>query len=259
MTWTTRQRSEIGGLAAIVAGTGPLIVLVHGVGLRADAWAPVIDCLSTSHKVVAPDLPGHGASPFSSGLQTLTGYSEAIATLLSEPAIIVGHSLGAMIALDCATRFPERVTAVAALNAVFERSALARKSVQQRASSLDGQSVSDPGATLERWFGSAPSLAREACRDWLISVEPKGYQAAYSVFASENGPNRSVLASLNMPALFITGAKDPNSTPEMSRQMADLAPRGQAVIVSDAAHMMPMTHVEDTVEAIRDLTERAAP
>ena len=50
------------------------------------------------------------------------------------------------------------------------------------------------------------------------------------------------LARLSCPALFMTGAKEPNSTPEMSQAMARIAPHGRAVIVEGAAHMLPMTH-----------------
>ena len=59
MTWTTRPRSEIGGLAAIQTGTGPDILLLHGVGLRAEAWGAQLDGLAS---VGSPDGAGHARS-----------------------------------------------------------------------------------------------------------------------------------------------------------------------------------------------------
>ena len=48
-----------------------------------------------------------------------------------------------------------------------------------------------------------------------------------------------------MPALFVTGAEEPNSTPQMSRDMAKITPQGHSYIVEGAAHMAPMTHAAE--------------
>lgn len=253
MTWKTRLRSEVAGLAAIVAGSGPRLILLHGVGLRAEAWAPVIDALAPQFRVIAPDLPGHGESPAEHLPDTLSEYADRIAPLLSDGAVVAGHSMGAMITLELAGRFPQRVRAVAALNAIFRRSAAAQAAVLARAADLDGQGGADPAPTLARWFGGSQSSVRAACHDWLTSTDPAGYRAAYSVFAGHDGPSQAALRALHCPALFMTGADEPNSTPAMSRAMADLAPRGRAVVVPGAAHMMPMTHPEATAAAVCQL------
>lgn len=259
MTWTTRPRSEVDGLAAIVAGDGPTMVLLHGVGLRAEAWAPVIDAFAPQFRVIAPDLPGHGASPAVDLPDRLAGYADRIAPLLRDTAIVVGHSMGAMIALNLAVRDPDQTRGVAALNAIYRRSDAARTAVRTRAAALDGHSTADPSGTLGRWFGQSDCAARVACRDWLTSVDPAGYRAAYSVFADQDGPTGSGLRSLRCPALFMTGADEPNSTPDMSREMADLAPLGRAVVLPGAAHMMPMTHPDATIAALSELAKEVGP
>ncbi len=256
MTWTTRPRSELDGLAVVMSGKGPRIVLIHGVGLRAEAWNAQIDALSRHHEVLAPDLPGHCASDALPVAPGLRAYSERIARLVDQPAVLVGHSMGAMIALDMAGRYPKQVQGVAALNAIFKRSPVARAAVQERAAALDGISVSDPGAPLSRWFGDTPSPERTACRDWLTAADPHGYKAAYSIFATEDGPDETLLKNLSCPALFMTGGKEQNSTPAMSHAMANLAPNGTAQIVDDAAHMMPMTHPAEVNRALLGFAER---
>ena len=63
MTWQTPPRSSTRrGAAYVDLGDGEPVVLVHGVGLRLEAWAPQIASLAATHRVVAVDLPGHGAS-----------------------------------------------------------------------------------------------------------------------------------------------------------------------------------------------------
>ncbi len=255
MTWTTRLRSDFAGLSAIAAGSGPKILLIHGVGLRSEAWNSQIDALSAGYHTVAIDMLGHGASPLPKGELGLADYTDAIVAGLETPALVIGHSMGAMIALDMATRYPHVVRGVAALNAIFDRVPAAQIAVQTRAASLDGISAADPEHTLERWFGDLSSPEKIACRDWLLSVDPGAYRIAYSTFARENGPSREALTTLGCPALFLTGSEERNSTPEMSHAMAALTPKARAHIIKDAAHMMPMTHANEVNDALLDFAK----
>ncbi len=259
MTWTTRQRSDLGGLAAIVAGDGPPVLLIHGVGLRAEAWGAQIDALAQTGRFVAVDMPGHGDSRPLPATAKLADYTDAIAAKLDTPAVVIGHSFGAMIALDMAIRHPDKVAGVAALNAIFRRAEDAKAAVRKRAGSLDGQTMADPNATLDRWFGSIPSAERDACRDWLRAVDPMGYRAAYTVFAQEDGPAEQDLKTLHCPALFLTGGQEPNSTPQMSQAMAALCPQGQATVIPDAAHMLPMTHAAQANAILTRFIHEAMP
>ena len=248
MIWTTRPRSDLGhGLAGVVAGDGPPLLLIHGVGLRAEAWAAMVPMLTPTARVVAIDMPGHGGSAPVAAAR-LSDYVAAIAPLVRDlaarhgPVMVAGHSMGAMIALDLAVTLPQDVGGVAALNAVFKRPAEAAAAVRARAETLATTGAADPEPTLRRWFGNTQSAEANACRDWLTSATPEGYAMAYRTFANADGPSSDELATLQTPALFVTGADDPNSTPEMARQMARLAPNAQALVIDGAAHMAPMTH-----------------
>ena len=255
MTWTIRPRSEFGALAAISEGEGPALILLHGVGLRAEAWALQIDAMASAFHVIAPDMPGHGESPSLSKPASLAAYADLVAAAINEPVCIAGHSMGAMIALDLAIRYPDKVKAIAALNGIFQRTPKAAAAVQRRAASLDGVTAADPSGALARWFGEETSPEARACRSWLLDVSPKGYKAAYSVFAKENGPSEKSLSNLCCKALFATGSAEPNSTPAMSKAMAALAPKGRAKIIEGAAHMMPMTHPDAVTKMLSDFFE----
>jgi len=253
MMWTTQQRSKIGELAAITRGIGPNMLLLHGVGLRAEAWSAQFDL---SARTVAPDMPGHGESKWCGGDLLLEDFVLAALAVLEDldrPAVVVGHSMGAMLALDLANRAADMVAGVVALNAVFERSPAAKEAVQQRSAELDGKTIPDQTPTLQRWFGSERSEERDACARWLNDVNPAAYKSAYTAFALSRVPDRESLARLHCPALFMTGSKDPNSTPAMSNAMAALAPFGRACVVEGAAHMMPMTHASDVNGALSAL------
>ncbi|RED18040.1 alpha/beta fold hydrolase [Pontivivens insulae] len=260
MTWTTRPRSKIAGQAAIDLGDGPYhILMLHGVGLRAEAWSAQIDAFAATARVIAPDMPGHGQSGLPASRLTLTDYVQCAADVLASlqgPTIVVGHSMGSMLALDLAGHHADAVCGVVALNAVFQRSAAARDAVIKRADALDGESTPDPTATLTRWFGDAPSAERNACATWLREVDPSAYKMAYTAFANSTSPTPEALAALPCPACFITGSAEPNSTPDMSTRMADLTPRGEVAIVEGAAHMMPMTHAAEVNRIISNFMSK---
>ena len=102
-------------------GIAPSVTLLHGVGLNADAWGRQIETLANYFTVKAFDMPGHGESPeLAMASPKLNDYVAAIKQHIIEPTVVVGHSMGAMIALKLAIK--KEVVGVVALNAVFQRS-----------------------------------------------------------------------------------------------------------------------------------------
>lgn len=90
-----------------VAGDGPVILLLHGTGAATHSWRDMLPLLTTHARVIAPDLPGHGfTSPPHDANYALPNMTRLIAALLGElgetPALIVGHSAGAALAVRMA-------------------------------------------------------------------------------------------------------------------------------------------------------------
>jgi pimeloyl-ACP methyl ester carboxylesterase len=221
--------------------------LVHGVGVNASIWAPQIEALSSEHDVIAYDLLGHGGSALPPSAATLSHYVEQLHTLLNQlnlpSAAVVGHSMGSLVALGFALDYPERVTRLIALNSVFKRSPEQRTAVWRRAEMLETNGVAstiDP--TIERWFGaSIPAAERpkaQRIRELLTSVDAVGYARTYRLFATLDDLFAERLGTLAVPALFITGELDPNSSPEMAHAMARLVPQGGAEVLAGQRHMM---------------------
>jgi pimeloyl-ACP methyl ester carboxylesterase len=99
-----------------VGGTGPPLILVHGLGGAAANWAELAPLLARRHRLLVPDLPGHGRSeplPAVSGLQPFADRVALVAEAEGMlPAPVVGHSLGGMVVLRLALRRPNDVTAI---------------------------------------------------------------------------------------------------------------------------------------------------
>ncbi len=255
MTLKTQQRCKSdNGLAYFKSGTGTPIVLVHGVGLRAEAWLHQTSALSQNHLVYAVDMPGHGESdllPEDSSLQDYTDtIAQWIANEIKQPVIIMGHSMGSMIALDFATRYQHLCNGVAALNSVYRRSPEAKQAVQQRALDMVKNPEQDRVTTpILRWFNQSPEgfekEMADLCHDWLSMAPAIGYARAYHIFSQNDGPEDEALVALTIPATFITGDGDANSSGLMSQRMADLCQNGSYAVIDNARHMVQMTHPDE--------------
>lgn len=234
------------------------IVFIHGVGLRAESWEQQLAVFGDRYRCFAIDMPGHGDSELlENPVLTLDDFAEAlknfINNVIGEPAIVVGHSLGAMTALQTAVTYPEVIRGVAALNAIYDRADSAAQKVQSRAESLLNnleQNVSEQ--PIERWFDrdSQYYIQAEMCRDWLDNGNRLGYARAYRMFAYLSGISAAQLQNITAPTLLLTGELDANSSPEMSLAMANIVPDARAVIVSKARHMTQMTHASEVNSAL---------
>jgi pimeloyl-ACP methyl ester carboxylesterase len=95
-----------------VAGSGPTVVLIHGMINSSRHWQAVAERLASSYRVVAPDLIGHGDSATPRGDHSLGAHASSIRDLLTtigvERATIVGHSLGGGVAMQFFYQFPQR-------------------------------------------------------------------------------------------------------------------------------------------------------
>ncbi|MFI8230446.1 alpha/beta fold hydrolase [Streptomyces sp. NPDC085900] len=95
-----------------MAGQGPALVLIHGIGDSSATWAELIPDLARTHTVIAPDLLGHGDSDKPRADYSVAAYANGVRDLLTtlgiESATLVGHSLGGGVAMQFAYQFPER-------------------------------------------------------------------------------------------------------------------------------------------------------
>ncbi|MEY9325016.1 alpha/beta fold hydrolase [Sinorhizobium fredii] len=249
-----RRARTAHGAAFVETGQGEPLVLIHGVGMRLEAWAPQIAALSSRCRVIAVDMPGHGESDRLDRDATLGDFVAWLGAFLDdlklERANLAGHSMGALIAGGAAASFGERIRRVALLNGVYLRDADAKAAVVARARTI-GKGAADVDGPLKRWFGEGSETAPvyELTRNWLQAVDPEGYATAYNAFAHGDDVYAARWPEVRCPALFLTGSEDPNSTPEMARAMAAAAPCGWAQIIEGHRHMVNLT-APDAVNAI---------
>lgn len=114
------QTYKVGDLTlncAVGTGTGPPLLLLHGVTSRWQSWLPIAPSLALRWHLHALDLRGHGGSGRATGAYRINDYATDVVALLrrqiGSPTVLVGHSLGAIIAAAAAALAPELVRASA--------------------------------------------------------------------------------------------------------------------------------------------------
>jgi alpha-beta hydrolase superfamily lysophospholipase len=108
------EQGRAGDTAYWVAGHGPPVVLIHGVGLNASIWEAQVAALAEHRQVVAYDMLGHGMSTDPPGVRKLGDFVDQLAVLLDalsmDRAALVGFSMGGLVARAFAAAYPERVS-----------------------------------------------------------------------------------------------------------------------------------------------------
>ncbi len=161
-------------------GRGPTIVLVHGLGSDANDWLRTARDLARDHRVVLVDLPGHGvtpmATPFSLEQATLVLDRALEEQAANGPVVLVGHSIGGLVAASEALHAPDRVRAL-----VLVETALAPQSTKAEADTFMAMLDRDWEGTLhsvylsfgrdsvqgEELWREASQIERVKMREWI--------------------------------------------------------------------------------------------
>ena len=243
----TRQLSDPNlRVSWLEAGEGAPLVLVHGVGMNAEAWFPQLEALSRKFRVIAVDMPGHGESEGFRHAATLEDYVHWLASFLQteqdDRFNVAGHSMGALITGGLAIDYPALVSRAVVISGVYKRSEQASEAVIKRAREL-AQGDVRIDAPLDRWFSDDvhEQPLRRRVGDWLQRVDRQGYARAYQAFAEGDRTYAERWRDMRCPVLVMTGELDANSSPAMTHQMAEAAPNGTAVVVGNARHMLNLT------------------
>ncbi len=257
-------------MTSMVIDEGPRdalpIVLVHGVGLDLHMWDVLVPMLVDRHRVVRYDLAGHGDSePLDEGT-ALSTFVEQLRSVADSAGlntfVLVGFSLGALVAQGFALAFPRRVQAVVLVSSVFARTAAERDAVLERVADVrNGGYESSIVGALERWFtptfAGAHAHIVEAVRLRLRHNDVASYAHAYQVFATADAELVDAVAEIAVPALVVTGFADPRSTPAMTKALAAALPQGRAVVLPGLRHLVPMEDPAALAELIDEFVANA--
>jgi pimeloyl-ACP methyl ester carboxylesterase len=264
-----------------IAGSGPPVVLVHGMVNSSRHWQAVAHRLADRYTVIAPDLVGHGDSATPRGDYSLGAHAAVIRDLLSvlgiERASFVGHSLGGGIAMVFFWQFPERVERLALVSSGGlgpQVSPLLRSAALPGARALLGAvanrhvigALNDGGRRL-RERGSGLGVQLQAIARAMRPLETPGARDAFllSLRAVIDRRGQRVSASdrlyllADIPTLIVWGERDRTIPIEHGRATHAAIPRSRFVTLPGAAHFPHLEDPDNLAAALRDFLATTEP
>ena len=240
-------------------GSGPAIVLVHGHPFSRAMWRGQVDSLSDAFRVVAPDLPGYGASPARGETITPRGLADAVVELMDaigvDRATVVGLSLGGLVAMELGLGDPGRVSGLV-LTATTAAPLTPEEAEMRRATAarLERDGMLDHALEMAgRLFGPAarrdPDLVLPIL-ETMLTTSPAGAAAALRGRA-ERPPYDRLLGGLGVPALVLVGDADFFSTAEITAQLVASLPDPEVVVLPGIGHMPNLEAPERFDETVR--------
>ena len=260
-------------------GSGPAIVMVHGLGgqIRNFTYA-LSQLLEGEHRLIIVDRPGSGySSARARSTPDIRAQGRLVARLIDrlglEKPLVVGHSLGGAVALAAALGAPGKIGGLLLLAPltqpmdqvpeVFRRlqrdSKLSRKLVARTIGVPVGRLTSKPN--LRMIFAPDPVPDDFRTRGGgLLALRPGNIEAAmYDIFAARDDLDAITrrYGELKLPVSILFGRGDRLLDPELhGRRTADMLPDGELELM-EGGHMLPVTHAEACARALRALSARA--
>lgn len=234
-------------------------VLVHGAGMDQSVWTLQGRYLAFhGWNAIAVDLPGHGRARGQAALRSIGEIADwlaaLIATIAAAPAAVIGHSMGALAALELAARYPERVSQLALLGAA------ARMPVHPELLDLARRHDRAAVDLICDWaFGTRGHLGGNplpggwlmgAARGLLLRGDPAVLAIDLAACDDYRDGERSA-AAVRCPTLVLVGAEDRMTPPRAGRALADRIAGAGCAEIAEAGHMMMVEQPEATLAELR--------
>jgi pimeloyl-ACP methyl ester carboxylesterase len=264
-----------------IAGSGPPVVLIHGMVNSSRHWEQVALRLADSYTVIAPDLIGHGDSATPRGDYSLGAHAASIRDLLAaigvDRATIVGHSLGGGVAMQFFYQFPqrtERLVLVSSGGLGREVSPLLRSAALPGASTLLSlaahplvlSTLQRSGEQLQRRGSGKGVYLRAIARALQPLQEPDARHAFLETLRAvidARGQRVSARDRLyllgSMPTLIVWGERDNTIPIAHGREAHESAPGSRFETLPRAAHFPNLEDPEGLAAVLRDFLETTQP
>ena len=259
------QRTSVGrgvdrvDIAYDDAGSGPVVVLLHGYPFNRTLWRDQVTVLQENYRVIVPDLRGHGASAIMPGPATMEQMAGDIAGLLDnlniERATIGGLSMGGYVALAFYRLFPFRVLSLilAATRAQADNDeAKQNREVQAAKARNEGmEGIADallPKLLTAETVAKRPEIVKHL-RGMMASTNPEGAAAALLGMATRQDQT-SFLSEIAAPTLLLVGSEDAITPPVDAELMHREIKGSRLEIIEGAGHVVNLEKREEFNAAI---------
>ena len=252
---------RLGSMMAECHGSGPAVVLVHGLGGTSNSFETLMPALD-GFCVLRPDLPGAGRSALRPGRPGLPGLVAAVRECLRAQGVsrahLVGHSMGALICQHLAAAAPELASSLTLFGAILEpspaaRDALAARAREARTAGMAGIAEAVAAGSLAP--GAAGGVACAFVRESLLRQSPAGYAAHCEALAAARAADHP---AIRCPTLLVHGAEDPVAPPAMAKKLRGLIDAARLETLPGAGHWPMLEAPAHAAELLRGHLAAAA-
>ncbi len=263
---TPGERIEVGGLNFhyLDVGSGPAVVLVHGLGASTFSFRRNIEALAERFRVIAVDLPGFGYSTRSAPDMSMTGQVQYLASFLEAVGIsrasLVGHSMGGLIVQRFAVTYPGRVENLVLMNS-------ATQEVMRRAAWSSATlapflplvfAVMSSARSIRRWWLSfavydGAFVTGEVMRGYGAPGQVRGHVRATQRWFVDRGKDVPFdPRAISAPTLIVWGEADRVLRPILGYRLQRQIPNAQLLVIPKAGHWTPEEQPETVNQALLD-------
>lgn len=253
-------------------GHGAPVLVLHGFTGTAASMAPVSVALAGDHRVLAPDLVGHGGSEAPGGTEpyTMASIVQQLVVLLDhlgepDPVGLVGYSMGARIALAFAVAHPERVAWLVTIGGTAGLDGEAEAEQRRAADAALADEIENDGieSFVDRWEAlpifatqrSLPRAKRDEIRTARLGQRPHGLANSLRGVGTGSMPSLwPLLGGLAAPTLLIAGQHDAKFI-ELAAAMHERLPISEVAVVAGAGHA---AHIEAPEATVREIVRFVA-
>ena len=234
------------------------MVFVHGVGLDNHSWRHLLEGFR-DQPILTYDLLGHGQTKQALGRQSFEPFKNQLEVLLSDlgipQVILLGFSLGGLVAAHFAAAHPRTVNALVLISTVYKRTVAERNAIARRLSQAKDEDWTGlRAAALERWFSAGfleanPNI-REEISLRLQENNPENFLECYELLAKSDD-HCPKYPDILMPTLILTGEGDQGSTPAMADELGRAIPNAQAHVITDGKHLCIIENHHEITDIIK--------
>ena len=246
---------ELDGLAVHVQTDGPpqgeAVLLLHSLGTDLRVWDPQAAALARTHRVIRPDLRGHGLTEAPPGEYTMERLARDALELLDALGVrrahVCGVSIGGRIAMAMAAAEPARIASLILCDTALEFRP--PETWQQRMDAVaQGGMAAIADAVMERWVVDRSLPSSKALRRMLLRTDPAGYAGCAAALRDTRASD--VAGRIGCPTTVVVGDKDASTPPSAARAVQDAIPGSDLVTIADAAHIPNFEREADVIRAI---------
>jgi 3-oxoadipate enol-lactonase len=242
------------------AGSGPVLLLVHGFPFDRTIWSEQLSGLSDIRRVVAVDLRGRGKSPSGDGW-TVDDLADDVARTVGSLGVdtvdLAGLSMGGYVVFALLRRHKDRVRSLLLINTKAEADSPEAKEGRENTAATAREK-----GTIALWETLGPKLFAPSVSEQVKAKVRRmfesipGETSAADALAMRGRPDSTPdLATIDVPTLVVHGEQDALMPAASAKDMAAQIPGARFVPIPNAGHLSPMENPEATNEAIREILE----